>query len=72
MKVSEYRDLMSSVSYWISSVVSAANTQERENEQKILKRSSDELRAAVCPRATERDKAKATSLLARADELTRT
>jgi len=69
MKVSEYRDLISAVQDQIASLKSAADDYERDSEARRLIRLHEELSAAVCPRATARDKAKAARIVEEAHYL---
>jgi len=64
MKVSEYRDLISACCDVLASLKSAATSHEMRMETERLDRAVAELAVASCPRASERDRARAASVLA--------
>lgn len=70
MKVAEYRDLISDVSDTFASARSAADETELERECYRLCAKIKALEGAACPRASERDRARAAQLLESAQQFT--
>lgn len=63
MRATEYRELISDLSAAVASLKSAADYGELEREATSAQRKRDALASASCPRATARDRAKASLLL---------
>lgn len=67
MKVSEYRDLIDSVYYWLRSLQSAATSYEQRTEAMHVRTAADRLREAKCRTAKHQDVERAKIALMVAD-----
>lgn len=63
VSVAEYRDLIDRLSYWFSSLRSAATPAERVREADTVRRAARDLMAASCPRAKQSDIARAEGMI---------